>query len=96
MRLRRAAKIDANQHEIVAALRLAGGLWVPQGWPIDGWAGRGGVWCPIEIKDGRKPPSAQKLTDDQVEFMRNCQAYRLPFAVVKSPEDILAALGSIR
>ena len=95
-RLRQAARTDANQAEIVKALRAAGGLWVPAGHPIDGWAGYQSRWVPIEIKDGAKSASRRRLTEDQVEFMRDCAAYRLPVAVVTSPEEILAAVGAIR
>ena len=95
-RLRQAAKVDANQPEIVKALRAAGGLWVAQGYPFDGWAGFSGRWVPVEIKDGSKPASKRQLTAAQVEFMKECSARRLPFAVVSSPEEILAAVGAIR
>lgn len=63
-----ARKIDANQPEIVAALRAIGvSVWVI-GEPVDlliGYRGRSGV---LEIKDGSRPPSEQKLTPQQVEF----------------------------
>lgn len=68
----RAAKIDANQNEIVDALRKAGCSvqilsGVGKGCP-DILVGRGGRNYLLEIKDGNKPKSAQKLTPDQVEW----------------------------
>lgn len=94
---RRAAKTDANQGEIVDALRAA------RCWVLDLSAvGRG---CPdllvggpvypfklvlLEIKDGAKPPSARKLTKDQIEFHANCQS---PLFVVTSVSEALAAAG---
>ncbi|UMO77901.1 nuclease [Acinetobacter phage Cato] len=68
----RAAKIDANQNEIVAALRKIGCTVqilssVGKGCPdiLVGYRGRNFL---LEIKDGDKPISAQKLTPDQVEW----------------------------
>lgn len=68
----RAAKIDANQNEIVNALRKAGCTVqilssVGKGCP-DILVGRGGDNYLLEIKDGNKPKSAQKLTPDQVDW----------------------------
>jgi hypothetical protein len=69
--MRRAAKVDANQNEVVEALRFIGAHVVLL------HAIGGGVpdllvdyerSFLIEIKDGRKPPSARKLTPDQIEF----------------------------
>jgi hypothetical protein len=71
----RAAKIDANQNEIVAALRKIGCSVqilssVGKGCP-DILVGFRGENFLIEIKDGNKPPSGQKLTPDQVEWHVN-------------------------
>ncbi|WZX01626.1 endonuclease [Acinetobacter phage VB_AB_Acb75] len=68
----RAAKIDANQPEIVAALRKIGCTVqilssVGKGCPdiLVGYRGKNFL---LEIKDGAKPVSAQKLTPDQIEW----------------------------
>ena len=99
-RLRANAKRDANEPELVAALRKVGGYWIPLGWPVDGVAGapRGQATrlVLIEIKDGSKPPHKRKLTDDQQEFLRDCQSYGLPFAVVETVDDLLRAVGVVR
>ena len=65
----RGNKIDSNQCEIVAALRKIGCSVtsladVGKGCPdlLVGLAGKNYL---IEVKDGQKPPSAQKLTPDQ-------------------------------
>ena len=68
----RAAKIDANQNEIVEALRKIGCSVqilssVGKGCP-DILVGRKGKNYLLEIKDGNKPKSAQKLTPDQVDW----------------------------
>lgn len=66
----RAAKIDANQPAVVKALRSAGCTVehlhsVGKGCPDLLCAIADQVFL-IEVKDGAKPPSAQKLTPDQV------------------------------
>ena len=65
----RAAKIDANQDQIVIALRVVGATVqslaaVGKGVP-DLLVGYQGKTYLIEVKDGRKVPSARKLTPDQ-------------------------------
>ena len=71
----RAAKIDANQVEIVKALRQAGATVqslasVGKGVPdlLIGFANKTAL---MEVKDGSKVKSAQKLTPDQIEWHTN-------------------------
>lgn len=69
--MRRAAKRDANEREIIEALESLGGVTVQQ---LDGagvpdlLVGCDGVNLLLEVKDGDKPPSARKLTRDQVAW----------------------------
>lgn len=88
--MRRAAKIDANQNEIVDGLRKLGcsveilaavGKGVP-----DLLVGRNNINYLIEVKDGGKPPSARKLTDDQVEWH---EAWRGQKTVCKSLDEAI-------
>jgi hypothetical protein len=67
-----AAKVDANQAAVVAALRHIGASVQPlhavgAGVPdlLVGFQGRN--WL-IEVKDGRKPPSERRLTKDQEQW----------------------------
>jgi hypothetical protein len=46
----------------------------------------------LEVKDGSKPPSAQKLTPQQEEWHRDWRGHRV---VVNSPEAALTAIGAI-
>lgn len=71
--MRRAAKIDANQPDIVDALRAAGCsvqslAAIGKGCPdlLVGVAGCGNLL--IEVKDGSRKPSEQTLTEDQVKW----------------------------
>jgi len=68
--MRRAARIDANQTQIVSALRSVGASVellsaVGKGCP-DLLVGYRGVNLLMEVKDGKKPPSERKLTSDQI------------------------------
>lgn len=70
--MRRAARVDANQNEIVQALRDMGASvaitsMVGSGFPdiVVGFRGRNYL---IEIKDGSKPSSKRKLTPDEQKF----------------------------
>lgn len=90
----RAAKIDANQNEIVEALRKIGCSVqilssVGKGCP-DILVGKNGVNYLIEIKDGKKPKSAQKLTPDQIEWH---EKWNGSVVVVNSVEQALKIVG---
>ena len=94
--MRRAAKVDANQGQVVAALRAAGASVqllhaVGEGCP-DLLVGYKGLNMLLEVKDGSKPPSAQKLTPQQEEWHRDWRGHRV---VVNSPEAALTAIGAI-
>lgn len=90
----RAAKIDANQNEIVDALRKAGCSVqilssVGKGCP-DILVGRKGFNFLFEIKDGKKPLSAQKLTADQVKWHDDWQGV---VHVIRSAEQALSVVS---
>ena len=70
--MRRAAKVDANQTQVVEALRAAGATVqslaaVGQGVP-DLLVGFRGQTVLLEVKDGRKPPSERRLTEQQLDW----------------------------
>jgi Holliday junction resolvase len=72
--MRRAARVDANQTQIVSALRAAGASVeqlsaVGKGCP-DLLVGYRSVNILMEIKDGEKTPSERKLTSDQIVWHR--------------------------
>lgn len=86
----RAAKIDANQPEVVKALRKVGVAVqhlhsVGGGVPDLLCAYMGRVFL-IEVKDGAKAPSAQKLTPDQVAWQA---AWPAPVHIVNSIDAAL-------
>lgn len=92
--MRRAAKTDANQAEIVAALRAAGAsvqslAAVGKGVP-DLLVSIRGVNLLMEVKDGSRPPSERQLTKDQIKWHGSWNG---PVCVVDGPEAALRALG---
>lgn len=92
--MRRAARTDANQTEIVSALRGVGcsvqPLHAVGGGVPDLLVGKGGTNFLVEVKDGRKPPSARQLTPDQRAWH---DAWRGNVAVVSSVEEALTLVG---
>lgn len=93
---RRAAKVDANQPEIVDALRSAGATVKPchavgEGFP-DLAVGYRGVNYLIEVKDGSKPPSARKLTGPQESWHATWAGQ---VVIVKNVDEALAAIGVV-
>lgn len=92
--MRRAAKVDDNQGEIVAALRAAGCsvtslASVGRGCP-DLVVGRAGVTYLLEVKDGKKPLSKRRLTPDEKAWH---ESWRGQVAVVESVQEALTAVG---
>lgn len=87
--MRNAARSDANQPEIVKALRAEGfGVWIIK-WPTDLLVRCNKAWLPMEVKDGSKPPSARELTQDQQDFVSN--AGNCPVAIVTDAESAIRA-----
>jgi hypothetical protein len=89
--VRRAARIDANQPEIVAALRAIGASVQPLhtigGGCPDVLVGFRGVNWALEIKDGKKPPSAQTLTTDEANWHIGWEG---DVHIVRSVEEAIA------
>lgn len=67
--MRRAARTDANKQEIVDFLRAAGCSVYDLKQPVDLLIGKHNRTVLCELKDGRKPPSAQRFTRAQESFM---------------------------
>jgi len=94
--MRRAAKVDRNQAEIAAALRNAGATVqslaaVGDGVP-DLLVGFRRATYLLEVKDGKKPPSARELTECQINW--HASWFGGPCVVVTSAAEALAAIGA--
>lgn len=91
--MRKKARIDANQPLITNALRRIGATvnitsGLGDGFP-DLLVSFRGEWFVIEIKDGEKPPSKQKLTADEIEFLLKQDA---PVYVINSVKNAIRLL----
>ncbi len=95
--MRRAARIDVNQPEIVQALRKAGAVVTPihtigQG-VADLLVSYRQKWLVLEVKDGAKPPSARELTTDERTWIG---AQRAPVYIVNGVLEALAVLQTVK
>ena len=91
--MRRAMRVDANQEQIVSALRArgAGVRVISQGDGIpDLLVGYRGFTILMEVKDGQKVPSARKLTPAEQKFFDDWQGGML--VIVNSVEEALETL----
>lgn len=87
--MRFAARVDANQTQIVSALRAAGAyVWII-GLPVDLLVGYRGHTFLVEIKSGSK----KRFTALQADFFENWSGSTL--ARVDTPEAALRMIGAI-
>lgn len=85
--MRYAARVDANQAQIVSALRAAGAyVWII-GLPVDLLVGYNDQTFLVEIKDGPK----KRLTKLQQDFFENWSGSTL--ARIDGPEAALRMIG---
>ena len=93
----RACKRDANHRDIVDALRAIGCSVADTGGAGDGFpdivVGIPGNVILMEIKDGDKPPSAQKLTPEQQIFHTE---WRGPIHIVNSVARAISVVNEYR
>jgi hypothetical protein len=93
-----ARKVDANQSEIVRALEAIGIRVIDmsatgEGCPDLCCLFRGQTYW-LEIKDGKKPPSARKLTLPQLRWHEAARVAGVKVHVVESPSQALAVFGA--
>lgn len=86
-----AAKVDANHSEVIRTFRdfgfsVADTSRLGGGFP-DCVIARGLKTAVVEIKDGKKVPSARKLTADEERFKNE---WRGRWCLVESIDDVLA------
>ena len=93
----RRGRTDGNHTEILEGLRAVPGVTafstagVRDGFP-DICCARLGVNYLLEIKDGSKPPSKRKLTEDEAKFHA---MWTGQVAIVESVDDALRVIGVI-
>lgn len=94
--MRRAARVDDNQAEVVKALRKIGAVVTPIHMVGKGVADLlvsfRQCWLVLEVKDGAKPPSARELTPDEKRWIGEQKA---PVFIVNSPVEAVRFLQEI-
>ena len=91
--MRRAARVDATQAEIVAALESAGASVYVIGLPVDLLVGLAGATVLVECKSlvGKRKPKPARYTDLQTKFMSGWRG-----GVVVTLTDAEGALALVR
>ncbi len=90
-------RVDKNQAEIVKAFRKLGATWTHLHMVGGGvWDGIVSIqwlnaWC--EIKDGSKPPSARKLTPQEIDWGRAQSGIK---AVAINTQDVYDVVNQMR
>lgn len=94
--MRRNAKIDANQPEIVKVFRdLQCSVRHTHQLPDGGGdiiVGCRNLNCLVEIKDGSKAPSERKLTEDEERFMKGWKGM---YRVVNNVDEAIAVVAEM-
>jgi Holliday junction resolvase len=97
MAIRRAAKIDDNQNELVALIRAMGVSVAITSAAHDGFTdlvvGFGGITVLVEVKDGSKEPARRKLTPQQVAFHGS---FKGAITVIENEQQAVELVSRIR
>ena len=94
--MRRAAKVDSNQSEIVAALRKRGAVCIITSQlknAFDLLVCFNGKIHIVEIKDGNKPQSARKLTEGELVCKSLVESVGCSYNVINSVDEALELIG---
>jgi hypothetical protein len=92
--MRLAARRDANEDQIVSALEACGAFVkkINDGGTFDLLVWYRGNTLLLEVKDGKKPPSARELSPAEKKFHDSWPGNNLH--IVLGPDDALALLKS--
>ena len=90
--MRRAAKVDSNQSEIVSALRKVGAAVVITSQLKNAFdllvMYRKRIYI-VEVKDGSLPPSARKLTDGEMKCKKLVESVGVKYHIITSVDEAL-------
>lgn len=95
--LRRAARVDANQSEIVKGLRKLGAYVLITSQlknAFDILVGYNNQLYIIEIKDGDKPVAQRYLTEGEIKCMEGFSKVGVPYHVINSLDEAISLLTS--
>ncbi len=95
--MRRAAKVDRNQPEIVKALRDIGACVIITSQLKNAFdilvIAKGKVYI-VEIKDGLLPPSSRRLTEGELKCKAKVEAAGGKYHVINSIEEAIKLVSS--
>jgi threonine dehydrogenase-like Zn-dependent dehydrogenase len=94
--MRRAARVDSNQPEIVEALRRFGAAVLVTSQlkgAMDLLVGYNGNTYIVEVKDGDKPPSQIKLTKGELKCKAMFEAVGVTYHVIKSVDEAIELIN---
>lgn len=96
--MRATGKPDANAADLVELWRNNGGeaWYMAPGTGYDLTVALAGVFLPVEVKDGSKPPSERKLTKNEQTQREKCQARGVPYIVWECDADVLQMVARLR
>ena len=93
---RYASKTDDNHDEIRTAFRKVGAVVVDTYMLKNAFdmlvAFRGELYI-VEVKDGEKPPSKQKLTPGEIDCMNNLKRAGVDYHIVTSTDEAMELIG---
>lgn len=92
--MRYAARVDANQEQIVSALRAAGATVLIIGLPVDLLVGHNNQTVLMEVKNPDSRYGKKGANDNQTVFMQTWRGGAV--ALVDGPEAALRAIGCIK
>jgi Holliday junction resolvase len=96
MAIRRAAKVDRNQPEIVSFFRKAGCSVAVTSSAHDGFpdlvVGFGGLTVLVEVKYGELPQSRQQLTPKQVDFFNEFKGAKTVVSTLQEAQRVVSVL----
>ena len=90
---RRARRTDGNHSEIAEAFEKAGCSVHRTNGDWDLTVGYGGLTLLIEVKDGKKPPSARKLTPNEKKFHNTWTG---GIYLITCTADVLSAIKTMK
>jgi hypothetical protein len=94
--MRRAARRDANEPELIRFARELGAWLIPLDEPVDWLLAWQGQWQLVEIKQPHREGHVHEFSDAQRDFQRECGERRMRIHVWRTDQDVLATLGARR
>jgi hypothetical protein len=92
--MRRAARRDITEPEIIRFARELGAWLVPLDEPVDWLLAWRGQWYLVEIKQPHREGHLHEFTEAQRQFQRQCGERGMRIHVWRTDADVLATLGA--